>query len=72
MRIPQNRSRLPRLPSRRKNGEGRTYDTNGRFVPHVGRGSNTLERFAAEKPALLLAVEPAANDDPTPPAEAAA
>ncbi len=32
----------------------------------------TLERFAAEKPALLLAVEPAANDDPTPPAEAAA
>ncbi len=32
----------------------------------------TLERFAAEKPALLLAVEPAANDDPAPPAEAAA
>jgi MinD-like ATPase involved in chromosome partitioning or flagellar assembly len=32
----------------------------------------TLERFAAEKPALLLAVEPAANDDLAPAAEAAA
>jgi succinoglycan biosynthesis transport protein ExoP len=32
----------------------------------------TLERFAAEKPALLLAVEPAANDDLEPVAEAVA
>jgi succinoglycan biosynthesis transport protein ExoP len=32
----------------------------------------TLERFAAEKPTLLLAVEPAANDDPLPPADVAA
>ncbi|SED90074.1 Uncharacterized protein involved in exopolysaccharide biosynthesis [Rhizobiales bacterium GAS188] len=34
--------------------------------------SATLERFAAEKPAVLLAVEPAANDDAAPPATVAA
>jgi polysaccharide biosynthesis transport protein len=34
--------------------------------------AETLERFAAEKPSRLLAVEPAANDDSVPPAFVAA
>jgi hypothetical protein len=45
VRFPQARSRAAGLPCRREHSERRAYDV-GSFLPHVGRGSNTLERFA--------------------------